>query len=47
MVVFLPSYRYEELVMRRWQETGTLAKIDAKKQVGRAVDGLYGQLSQG
>ncbi len=31
VVVFLPSYSYEEVVTRRWRETGLLPKLQAKK----------------
>jgi len=33
VVVFLPSYGYEEVVMRRWRETGLLPKLQAKKTI--------------
>ena len=33
VVVFLPSYGYEEVVMRRWRETGLLPKLQAKKAI--------------
>jgi len=35
MVVFLPSYSYEALVMRRWKMTGIHDKIDRSKKLFR------------
>jgi chromosome transmission fidelity protein 1 len=33
VVVFLPSYGYEEMVVRRWRETGLLSKLQTKKAI--------------
>jgi len=35
VVVFLPSYDYERLVVERWTQTGCLARLRAKKKVFR------------
>ena len=35
VVVFLPSYDYERLVVERWTHTGCLARLHAKKKVFR------------
>ena len=35
VVVFLTSYKYEEVVFRRWRATGALEKMKAAKQVHR------------
>ncbi|GAB5036393.1 atp-dependent rna helicase ddx11-like protein 8-like [Nannochloropsis oceanica] len=31
VVVFFPSYGYEEMVVRRWRETGLMSKLQTKK----------------
>ena len=33
MVVFLPSYNYESVVMKRWKSTGMLNTLNVKKQI--------------
>lgn len=39
VVLFLPSYSYEEVVSARWKATGILEKIDAKKKFLREPRG--------
>lgn len=33
MVVFLPSYSFQELLFARWKHTGLLTTLDAKKRI--------------
>jgi hypothetical protein len=35
MVLFLPSYDYEEKLYRTWEQLGVLDKIEAKKKIFR------------
>jgi len=39
VVLFLPSYKYENDVYRRWEETGLLSKLVNKKRLFREVKG--------
>ncbi|XP_076825562.1 ATP-dependent DNA helicase DDX11-like isoform X2 [Clavelina lepadiformis] len=35
LVCFFPSYKYEDFVYKRWQNTGLIEKLDAKKKIFR------------
>ena len=39
MVVFLPSYNYEAVVMQRWKQTGLLRSLNVKKEIFREERG--------
>jgi chromosome transmission fidelity protein 1 len=44
MVVFVPSYSYEEQLVARWTETGLLARLGKRKVVIREPRGGAGKL---
>ena len=41
VVVFLPSYDYEQTVVKRLTATGQLAKIEAKKKIFRYLIDVF------
>ena len=46
MVVFLPSYNYEAVVMARWKETGLLHTLNSKKEMFHETRGSGAAVSE-
>lgn len=42
VIVFSPSYHFEEALISRWKATGAFAKIDAKKKIFREPRATFG-----